>query len=252
MADVLEERSDEVATAISELAGLLVAEESVESTLQRIADLARRTVPDCDAAGVTLRSGSSYLTVAWTDQRTLRVDEAQYARDHGPCLHAMRTGTIVRLGLGAADAEWPDFAAAARAYEVCSFLAAPLTLGGKGIGALNLYSRQASGFDALDDGLVAMFTGQATVALANARVHEEALTISEQLRTAMTSRAVIEQAKGALMARYGMSAEAAFSQLREQSQHRNVKLRDIAAEVVASTQITTPSDAALAPPRPVG
>ena len=70
LADALEARSDEVAWAMHELAQLLVAEEGVESTLQRISDLAARVIPDCDAAGVTLYVDGKYVTAACTDRRT--------------------------------------------------------------------------------------------------------------------------------------------------------------------------------------
>jgi hypothetical protein len=123
-AQALEERSDEVAMAMHELAHLLVSEEMV--------------------------------------------DHGQYRRGH--------------------------------------FLAAPLMIHGEAIGALNLYSGKPSGFTALDDVLIALFTGQTSVAVANARVYGDAVRLTDQLREAISSRAVIEQAKGVLMARHGIEA----------------------------------------------
>src|SRR5947208_5730953 len=90
LADQLEARSDEVSLAMQELSQLLVAEEGVESTLQRVCDLATRVIQGCDSAGVTLHVEGKYVTAACTDSRTLEVDEGQYSRDEGPCLQAMR------------------------------------------------------------------------------------------------------------------------------------------------------------------
>ena len=236
LAQSLEARSDEVAVAMHELAHLLVSEESVETTLDRVAALAARTIDDCDAAGVTLYLDGKYATAAYTDERTLAVDNGQYERDNGPCLQAMRDQEVLRCNVEEAEERWPDFVEDARANNVRSFLAAPLMLRGQSIGALNLYSSKPSGFTALDDVLVALFTGQAAVALANARVYADAVRLTDQLQEAIGSRAVIEQAKGVLMAIRGFDADAAFGWLRQESQNRNVKLRDIAAEVVASTQ----------------
>ena len=236
LAQSLEARSDEVALAMHELAHLLVSEESVETTLERIASLAARTIDDCDAAGVTLYLDGKYVTAAHTDERTLAVDNGQYERDEGPCLQAMRDQSVLRCDVEEAEERWPDFVADARANDVRSFLAAPLMVRGEAIGALNLYSSKPSGFTALDDVLVALFTGQAAVALANTRMYAEAVRLTNQLQEAITSRAVIDQAKGVLMAREGIDADTAFAWLKRESQHRNVKLRDLAAQVVESTR----------------
>ena len=109
-------------------------------------------------------------------------------------------------------------------------------LRGEAIGALNLYSSKPSGFTALDDVLVALFTGQAAVALANTRMYAEAMRLTDQLQEAIGSRAVIDQAKGVLMARDGFDADRAFDWLKRESQSRNVKLRELAAQIVASTR----------------
>jgi GAF domain-containing protein len=236
LSEQIEDRSDDAARAMSELASVLVADESVETTLRRVAELARAAIPGCDAAGVTIRDGDRYVTVAWTDGQTLAVDKEQYVRDQGPCLEALTTQRIVRTGIVAAQERWPEFAAAAGEGGVQSFLAAPLILSGEGLGSLNLYSHSADGFDRLDDALVAMFAAQATVALANVRVHQQVVTLASQLERALQSRAPIEQAKGILMARHGYSDAEAFASLRRLSQQRNVKLREVALEVVADAQ----------------
>jgi GAF domain-containing protein len=236
IADALEARSDDVALAIHELAQLLVAEEGIESTLQRISDLAARVIPDCDAAGVTLYVDGKYVTAACTDRRTLEVDEGQYSRDEGPCLQAMRDKAVLRLNVAEANERWPEFLEDARRSDIHSFLAAPMLLKSESIGSLNLYSSKASGFTDLDDLLIALFTGQAAIAVANAKTYADAVELTRQLREAISSRAVIEQAKGVLMTREGIDADAAFDRLRTWSQTRNVKLREIAKEVMDATQ----------------
>lgn len=234
LAEALETRSDEVALAMHELAHLLVTEEGVETTLQRVADLAARVIDDCDAAGVTLVAGGRYQTAAHTDPRTLAVDAGQYRLGHGPCLQAIADKAVVQLDVDEAEARWPEFAASARAVDIRSFLAAPLLVNGAAIGALNLYSGKPHGFTALDDVMIALFTGQASVALANAKVYSDAVRLTRQLEEAIASRAVIEQAKGVLMAQRGLDPDAAFEHLRQQSQDRNLKLRIVARQVVDS------------------
>ncbi|HET6817706.1 MAG TPA: GAF and ANTAR domain-containing protein [Mycobacteriales bacterium] len=238
LAEALEARSDEVALAMHELAQLLVAEEGVDSTLQRIVDLAKRVIPGCDAAGVTLFLDGKYATAAYTDQRTLEVDEGQYVRNEGPCLQAMRDRKVLRIDVAEASERWPEFLEDAHRSGVRSFLAGPLLLKDEAIGALNLYSGDHDGFTDLDDVLIALFTGQAAIAVANAKTYGDAVELTRQLQEAISSRAVIEQAKGVIMARESVDADGAFSRLRTWSQDRNVKLREIAREVVDSTQVS--------------
>ena len=228
------ERADDVATVLAELADLLGNDE-VGSALQQVVEIARRTVPDCDAAGVTLLQGSRPITAAYTDERTLEVDSAQYKQGDGPCLEAATTGTIQRVVVEEAEARWPHFADAARTAGIKSFLAAPLMVSGEGIGALNLYSDTAHGFGSLDEAFVALFTGQVSGAVASIQRYDQCRQLADNLRIALDSRAVIEQAKGVLMATRGLGPDAGFELLREESQRRNIKLRLVAEEVVRAT-----------------
>lgn len=229
-------RPGDVTAVLVEVSTLLVDEVALEERLGRIARLAVRSLRGADAASVTLRGKEGLRTVVPTDERTVAVDRAQYDAGEGPCLEAMRTGTAVVVDDVGAERRWPRFTAAAHEAGLRSFLAAPLVVGAESLGALNLYSRQGAGFDALDEAFVALLSGQAAASIANALRYDEARTLADQLDQAMLSRAVIEQAKGVLMARQGLDADGAFDQLRRQSQHRNTRLRDLAREVVDSTR----------------
>lgn len=235
--DALAERageSDELALALVELSELLLDEQPLDGVLQRVAELAAAVVPGCTAAGVTLLQDDRWSTAAHSDPLVLAIDQQQYEAGDGPCLDAVRSRTIHRVDVEQAARTWPDFAARARARGIRSFLAAPLVAGSTAVGSLNLYSTQPAAFEPLDDVLVALFCGQASVALSNSRLYAAALSLNEQLREALGSRAVIEQAKGMIMVRHDVGADDAFELLRTWSQQRNVKLRDVAAEVVAS------------------
>lgn len=229
----VEERSDDLAVAMSELAGVLLSDEGLDRTLQRVADLAVRTIPGCTAAGVTLLADGRPQTAASTDDAVLEIDRRQYAAGDGPCLDALRHRRINRANADVARQRWPAFAAEANRLGIRSFLAAPLVAGNDPLGSMNLYSASVEGFEALDDALVALFCGQAAVALANSQLYKSALTLNDQLRSAMESRAAIEQAKGMLMERHGVGPAEAFALLRERSQRGNRKLRDVAEELVA-------------------
>ncbi|HEU4676860.1 MAG TPA: GAF and ANTAR domain-containing protein [Motilibacteraceae bacterium] len=232
----LRERPDDVAEVLNGLSTLLVDEEPTAQVLERVVQLATRTIPGCDAAGVTVVAGERPATAAHTDERTLAVDQAQYDVGDGPCLDAYRHRRINRVDLAEADDRWPAFVKAAQDEGIRSFLAAPLLVGEQALGALNLYSRSGNGFDALDEAFIGLLSAQAAAAVANATRYADVRQLAAQLEKALTSRAHIEQAKGVLMARHHVDEGTAFDLLRRESQHRNVKLRDVAEEVLATTR----------------
>lgn len=231
---------DELTASMTELSTLLVDEVDLAGMLDRVVLLAVRAIPDCESAGVTLLVDGRPSTAAATDRRTLGVDRAQYEVGTGPCLEAYRTCSVQRITVENARVAYPDFAVAAQQAGVRSFLAAPLVVRDAGIGSLNLYSSHPHGFDALDEAVVSLFCGQAAVAVANSQLYQGARTLSGHLEQAMASRAVIEQAKGALVATYAIDPDAAFDRLRTASQTENRKLRVVAAEVVAAAAAGRP------------
>lgn len=97
---------------------------------------------------------------------------------------------------------------------------------------MNLYSRQEAHFDEESERVGGVMAAHAAIAVVNATAYWEKANLSDQLSQAMASRAVIEQAKGVIMATMGCSAEDAFEVLRQQSQAQNEKLRDIADAIV--------------------
>jgi GAF domain-containing protein len=133
----------------------------------------------------------------------------------------------------ASDTRWPAFAAAATGQGVLATLSLPLADENAVLGALNLYSTTVSTFDDRALEVACLFADQLGVAAANAMAYVEAYELSQQLQQAMESRAVIEQAKGILMAAQGCDADEAFRILVRASQNQNRKLRAIATEIVA-------------------
>jgi hypothetical protein len=96
-------------------------------------------------------------------------------------------------------------------------------------GALNLHSSQVSAFGEDAESIGSLFAAHAAIAFSSAR--EE-----QQIRAALTSRDVIGQAKGMLMERYQLGAQAAFALLSKLSQDTNTKLADLAHQVVADAE----------------
>jgi GAF domain-containing protein len=226
-------RLDEVASDLSALSLLLDEEEDLGRVLQRSVDQLARSVPGADMVSVTvLRDGGSGETVASSDERVWAIDSDQYAAGDGPCLEAARTSQVVRTGVEGALQRWPEFARSARAAGVESYLCSPLAIDTEFVGSLNLYSEKPHGFGDFDVVLLKVYVTASIAAIANARRYTKARKLANDLSRALDSRAVIDQARGILMARRGISAEQAFAELARESQNSNVKLRDLAARLV--------------------
>ena len=139
---------------------------------------------------------------------------------------------VVRIDAMDTDTRWPAFGAAALARGVGSSMSMPLDLSGESVGGLNVYGREPGAFSEQDELLAKGFAVQASVVISNAQAYWAASELTRNLTVAMESRAVIEQAKGILIARHGLGDDEAFDRLRQQSQTENRKLRDVATEIV--------------------
>jgi len=227
--------TDPRSAALSALSGFLVSELGLGDTLLRVAEVTSQAFPAARMAGIAMLDEYGQVrTGIYTDPESPEIDSGQYESGRGPCLDAWRLARTVRIDdMTEATADYPEFAGIALDHGILSTLSLPLIAGGEGIGALNLYSAGKHGFpeDAEDLGLE--LAAAAAVVLANAHAYWAAVELGEGLSEAMKSRAIIEQAKGILMARSpDMDADAAFDLLRQASQRENVKLRDIAQRIV--------------------
>lgn len=133
----------------------------------------------------------------------------------------------------ATESRWPEWAARARSAGVNSSLSIGLPVHEKVTGALNVYAGKPEAFDSGAIAIGQTFAGYAAVALANAHVYTASTTLAEHMRTAMDSRAVIEQAKGIIMGDRRCTPDEAFGILTKLSRDTNRKLRDVAATLVA-------------------
>lgn len=227
----------DVISAVQGLAGLVSDVEDLSGVLVDIATFAVMAIPGADGAGVTLlQAGAPTPTVlAWaaTDAFVRELDHLQYDICHeGPCLTAMQTGRSLVSGSVGGDTRWPRFGGRAARFDVHSALSLPLVVNGSVVGALNVYARARDAFGQHSVQLGERFSGPAAVTVRNIQVLQAAHTRATQLQTALTSRAVIDQAIGIVRSRSGGSAEEGLARLRQISQAENVKLAVVAARIV--------------------
>lgn len=233
-------RLDEAADAFDVLRESLAVEEPLDEVLLRLAETAAIATLDADAVTVSVTTSTRPRTAAATDSTLVDIDEEQYRAGRGPCLESARTLKVVRAVVGEHLALWPEFEQAAQQHGICAYLSVPLVLPAQErgqhehVGTLNIYSRSTSAFDPFDEGLMRLFTTAASAAITNAHRWQRSRDQIEQLEHAMATRAVIEQAKGVLMAVHSCTADEAFAMLVRRSQHENVKLRDVAKNLLDS------------------
>ena len=199
---------------------------SVHETLQLIVDYAVATVPGCEHAGITIVHGRKISTPAASDAVALRLDAVQFEVGQGPCLDAIsEEQTFISDDL-ATESRWPLFSSRAHAETgVTSMLGLRLFARDRTMGALNLLSSHKAAFSDESLSIGALFASLAAVAL-NAAQTEEGLQL------ALKSRDVIGQAMGILMERHRITHDDAFQRLSVASQSLNVRLRDVAEQIV--------------------
>jgi GAF domain-containing protein len=238
MADepTLESPSLQPHEAFAELAMIMLGTEPLTAVLQRVADLAVRTIPAIDEASITVMENGKARTAAFTGSLALDLDERQYETGFGPCLDAGASGQTILVDTQDEHSPYPLFTEACRHAGVHHTLSTGLPTTKRLMGGLNLYARSEQPIKDSSIELAERFAGYAAVAVANLALHASTAALVTQLQTAMASRAVIEQAKGLIMGQQHCTEQEAFEVLVRASQHQNRKLRDIAADLVTGSQ----------------
>ncbi|MGG5260319.1 GAF and ANTAR domain-containing protein [Phycicoccus avicenniae] len=204
---------------------------------ERLVALAAEVLPHSHHAGITLiRRDRGPRTIAATDELPRAVDTLQYSVGEGPCLDAATGHDVVRSPHLVADARWPTFVTrCAKEQGVASMLAVRLDLSGGDRGALNFYAPSPGAFDDLDVGVSSILAPYVALSL------EQTLRAGDvaNLERALDSSRLIGIAVGILMARHQVDRHTGFELLRTASQHLNVKLRDLAADVADTGELPT-------------
>jgi GAF domain-containing protein len=226
---------------LRKLSRVALADRGLEEVLGEITEIATGGIPGSEATSITLIRADKPFTAAHFGEMALAADELQYEKGYGPCIDAGRGGVVLRIDDVHTETRWPDYMAHVAATGVRSSLSVPLPYQGTSVGALNIYSTKGAAFATPESLQAGLEVAEAiAVAVVNADAHAQLSDQARNMRLAMDSRAVIEQAKGVLMAQRHVDADQAFEILREASQRYNRKLRDIALGIVGSTQDSRP------------
>ncbi|MGH2806511.1 MAG: ANTAR domain-containing protein [Actinomycetota bacterium] len=223
----------ELVESIEMLSRLVLTEEDISSTMQRIAELTVHAVEGAEEGSVSLARGDEIVTLGATADVCRQIDELQYETGQGPCLSSIKEHETFRIPDMETDHTWPEFSKRAAAEtDIKSMLSFVLDLREGTLGAVNLMSTDKDSFDDDDVATGAIFAAQAAIALANAVQHDTDLKHIEQFEAGLQTRQLIGQAVGLVMAAHRVNADDAFDILVRVSQTSNVKVREIAQRVV--------------------
>lgn len=221
----------ELTDNLSEVARALFAAGGVAETLQAVVDQAVATIDGCDFAGIFTVDGDEVTTSVHTDPLVVEIDGLQQMTGEGPCLDAIDQQTTIYAEDLADDGRWPTFGPEAAAAGTRCALAFHLYSDGT-LGALNLYARYPRAFGATDRAKGLIFATLSGLALGGAHSHEDEDRRADNLNQALATRELIGQAQGILMERERITSDQAFDILRRASQHLNIRLREVAQELV--------------------
>ena len=229
------------AQAMEGLRDLLAAEEPLDVAAGRVAETALAAIPHADVISITVQSWPSVRTAAYTDEKALPLDDQQYASGQGPCLEAALQRTPLRAVIDEEQHRWPEFIEAAQQAGIRACLSVPLLIAAADseqelVGSLNIYSHTATAFDQFDAELMRLYSVAAGQAISNSSRWQKARETVTQLETALHSRSDIDMAKGALIALHGCNPAEAFDRLKSESQLLNIKLRNVARDMLNRMQ----------------
>lgn len=212
---------------------MLIAETDLYGALARVAVATLRGIPEADGASVVLLDPPA---LGASGARVERADRAQYDEREGPAPTAVAACRTVVADDVADDGRWPRAGpriAVEAGYR--AVLAVPLADDHEARGVLTLYAGRPGRFGPETVARAEQFAGPAEIRLANVEAYRASVRLGGELRRGLVSRAVIDQAKGILVAQHGLDADQAFAVLTRFSQQENCKLRDVAVELVESS-----------------
>lgn len=224
----------DLGTALSQMAGLVLSRETVDTALELVTALAATATAGTLGAAVTVVDEHGTRSRAASNAVTEEADALQYEFDEGPCLTAWRTREVVRIDDTTTDGRWPRWNEAASRLGVRSVLSTPLVVDEESIGAMKVYCERPMNYGPHDEHVMRLLAAQAAILLANSQSLQEARRLSRQLTEALASRDVVARATGVLLAQGGAGEREAFATLAAAARQTGRPVQDVARALVVA------------------
>ena len=229
-------READIVRSLVEMADTLVDDFDVVDLLTGVASRCVNLL-GASAAGVMLAAPSGALSLVASSSEAMRLLELlELQSQEGPCLDAFRSGQVVEHAvLSTESGRWQQFTGAALRAGFRSAYAVPLRWREGTLGALNIFGESLEPMPEADRVVARAYADLATLSIVQYRATAEARRLNEQLSAALSSRIIIEQAKGVIAERAGLSLAEAFARLRGYARNNNLRLTDVAQSAVEGT-----------------
>lgn len=247
-----ETREELLVRAFVSLADSLVSDFDVLEMLQTLVEQATLLF-DASASGIIIGPDDRHLeVVASTSEKSHLVGLMQLRTGEGPCVEAVSTGQVVSVAdMAEIDERWPGFAREAAGSGYASVHAIPLRLRGQIIGSLNLFRDREGPLNPADALAAQALADVATISVLQERTIRDSNIVRDQLRYALDSRVLIEQAKGVIAHTHGLDMDGAFRLIRERARSTSSPMLAVSAGIVEG-RITLESPEASRISRPRG
>lgn len=221
-----------LAAVLVGFARTLADADGLEEILHQLGQHVLAVVPAA-GAGVSLADSHGRLHfLPGTDAIFARLEGGRDDLREGPSRDAYEKGApVVASDLGHTG-RWPRFRDSAIAAGVHAAAGIPLLARQSCIGALSLYRSEVQAFTDEEVTAARVLADMATGYVVNVRDLERARQLTQELEYALSSRVLIEQAKGYLAAQLSIGMDDAFERLRRHARDHNRRLRDVAEDVL--------------------
>ena len=211
--------------------GSLDPERGLAPTLQQIADSAKQLFA-ADGAGLMLIDAEGQLRWASaSDQTAQTLEDRQERLAQGPCAVAFSQRLSAAIRNIHTEPDWDKFAQVLVSEGICAALSVPVELDGGAIGTLDIYARAPRDWDPSEVAALQAYAGLMASLLSAATTAQVKGRLADQLQAALEHRWLIEQAKGVIMGREQVDAQAAFERLRGAARSSTRRLADVAKDV---------------------
>lgn len=227
---------------------LLKTQRTLPAKLETVVGIAKRTVPNCDSAGIVLMIDGQPTTSAVSDHLAVEIDLVQYATGQGPCLAAMEDSHVVRIDVLDRDSRFTHFAPGALDLNLESVLSMPLPVGNSVVGALNMYSRVPHAFDAQSEEIARPLAEYAAEIVSTSPLYAYSLEMVDGLVESLENQAIVAQATGIIMATEARSDEEALDQLRGVALASGKSMRAVADSVILEHPTGSPIEEPIVEP----
>jgi GAF domain-containing protein len=225
--------TERLATVFVDVADTLVDDYDVIEFLQMVTDHTADLVGASDVGLLLADQRGRLQFMAASNENVRALELFQVQNQEGPCLDAFKSGRpVVNADMQEAGARWPLFAPRAATAGFRSVHAIPMRLRSEVIGAMAVFRTDVGRLEDADVKIVQALADVATIGLLQERAVRRAESLSEQLQSALNSRFVIEQAKGAIAQFKHVSIDEAFHVLRGHARRTRRHLSELAQAVV--------------------